>query len=44
MPTAYGKSKIFSERAAWDFWEKHRNNKDQSCFELFVINPTLGRL
>jgi hypothetical protein len=41
MPTAYGKSKIFSEKAAWKFWEESKKNKE-SCFDLVVINPTLG--
>jgi hypothetical protein len=41
MPTAYGKSKIFSEKAAWGFWEQRKKN-NEPCFELVVINPTLG--
>lgn len=34
----YAKSKVLAERAAWDFVEKKKTNK-QKCFELAVINP-----
>lgn len=34
----YTKSKILSEKAAWDFVNE-RKNKGQPCFELVVLNP-----
>lgn len=40
MPTAYGKSKVFSEKAAWEFYEERKKN-NQPCFELVYIHPTL---
>lgn len=36
--TAYPKSKILAEKAAWDF-VKQRKERNQLCFELAVINP-----
>jgi nucleoside-diphosphate-sugar epimerase len=34
----YTKSKILSEKAAWDFVDE-RKKANQSCFELVVLNP-----
>ncbi|PPQ91157.1 hypothetical protein CVT25_003035 [Psilocybe cyanescens] len=39
--TKYWASKTLSERAAWDFYEKH---KAESCWELVVINPSIPPL
>lgn len=36
---AYQKSKILAEKAAWNFVDEKKNNK-QPCFELVVMNPT----
>ncbi len=38
--TAYCKSKILAEKAAWDFVEEKKKN-NESIFELSVVNPTL---
>lgn len=35
--TAYQKSKILAERAAWDFYEEHK--KKNKCFDMSVIIP-----
>lgn len=40
QPSAYCKSKILAERAAWDFVEEKKKNKEP-VFELSVINPVL---
>lgn len=40
MPTAYGKSKVLAERAAWDFVEE-KKKLNQKCFELAVVHPVL---
>lgn len=34
----YPKSKTLAEKSAWDF-VKERENSNQPCFELAVINP-----
>jgi nucleoside-diphosphate-sugar epimerase len=40
QPSAYCKSKIIAERAAWDFVED-KKKKNEPCFELSVVNPVL---
>ena len=37
--TAYAKSKVLAERAAWDFVAEKKKNGEK-CFELAVINPS----
>ena len=36
----YVKSKTLAEKAAWDFVEE-KKKKNESCFELAVVNPSL---
>lgn len=36
----YTKSKILAEKAAWDF-VKEKEKKNESCFQLAVVNPGL---
>lgn len=33
----YQKSKVLAEKAAWDFYEKHKN--EPNCFEMSVVIP-----
>lgn len=40
QPSAYCKSKIIAEHAAWDFVEEKKKNKEP-VFELSVVNPVL---
>lgn len=35
--TSYQKSKILAEKAAWDFYNEHKN--EANCFELVTIIP-----
>jgi hypothetical protein len=36
--SAYQKSKILAEKAAWEFIEE-KKKQNQKCFELVVMNP-----
>ena len=38
-PSAYVKSKILAEKAAWNF-VKEKEEANQKCFELAVVNPS----
>ena len=38
--SAYCKSKILAEKAAWDFVEEKKKN-NEACYELAVVNPSL---